>query len=495
MAAALAAPAPLSRRLAALAPWVAVPVATLFLVSAEMKPATSDVVSELSGNGAYEFFAAFRNNELSYPRFYATLPSERVLQVARELVGGDDPYWIEPAKGGMHRVVFDPRPDLPLNVVLVSVESLGAEFLGSFGNREGLTPNLDALATRSLFFSQVYATGNRTCAAWKRSRCRCRPRPAIDRQAPAQRAALHARSVFEDRGFDTAFVYGGYGYFDNLNYFFSNNDYRVVDRTALAAARSTTRTSGGCRRGPLHARPARDGQVEEGRRQAPLLHARHDHQQPPALHLPAGPHRHSLRNGSLGRGEVHRLRDRRIPPQGEGPRLVRRHGVRDHRRPRRSARGTQQIRSPSTASPLMITRRSTVTPGRFERLMSQIDIGPTLLGLMNMGYSSKFYGHDVFQSPPEADRALVGNYQTLGYMKDWPARDADARAARSAVPDLPRSWGCQGRAASPKGAARRGDQPLPERLGALQRRACSATRGESRAPPAADSRVLPAATP
>jgi hypothetical protein len=50
--------------------------------------------------------------------------------------------------------------------------------------------------------------------------------------------------------------------------------------------------------------------------------------------------------------------------------------------------------------------------------MSQIDIAPTLLGLLEMGYSSKFYGHDVFRVPESDDRALVGNYQTLGYMKD-----------------------------------------------------------------------------
>mgnify|MGYP000332735817 CR=1 FL=1 len=31
------------------------------------------------------------------------------------------------------------------------------------------------------------------------------------------------------RGYDTAFIYGGYGYFDNMNYFFGNNGYRVVN--------------------------------------------------------------------------------------------------------------------------------------------------------------------------------------------------------------------------------------------------------------------------
>ena len=35
------------------------------------------------------------------------------------------------------------------------------------------------------------------------------------------------------QGYETLFLYGGYGYFDNMNVFFSGNDYRVVDRTAF----------------------------------------------------------------------------------------------------------------------------------------------------------------------------------------------------------------------------------------------------------------------
>ena len=38
---------------------------------------------ELASNGPYQFFAAFRNNELDYPQFYATLPAEQVTQQIR----------------------------------------------------------------------------------------------------------------------------------------------------------------------------------------------------------------------------------------------------------------------------------------------------------------------------------------------------------------------------------------------------------------------------
>ena len=48
--------------------------------------------------------------------------------------------------------------------------------------------------------------------------------------------------------------------------------------------------------------------------------------------------------------------------------------------------------------------------------MSQIDYAPTLLGLLNFSYPSRFFGRDVL-SPAARDlpgRALIANYQKLG---------------------------------------------------------------------------------
>jgi phosphoglycerol transferase MdoB-like AlkP superfamily enzyme len=59
-----------------------------------------------------------------------------------------------------------------------------------------------------------------------------------------------------------------------------------------------------------------------------------------------------------------------------------------------------------------------VAPQRVDRLMSQIDIPPTLLGLLDFRYYTKFLGRDILHSPPESDRAFVGNFQTLAMMKD-----------------------------------------------------------------------------
>jgi len=49
--------------------------------------------------------------------------------------------------------------------------------------------------------------------------------------------------------------------------------------------------------------------------------------------------------------------------------------------------------------------------------MSQIDVMPTLFGLLNFNYQSKFYGQDVLKENYKP-RALIATYQNLGLIKD-----------------------------------------------------------------------------
>jgi len=81
-----------------------------------------------------------------------------------------------------------------------------------------------------------------------------------------------------------------------------------------------------------------------------------------------------------------------------------------------NARGTSRIPVDKYLIPVFVYAPRHVEPRRVDRLMSQIDVPPTLLGLLDFDYYSKFFGRDVLNSPPESDRAFVANYQTLGYL-------------------------------------------------------------------------------
>jgi phosphoglycerol transferase MdoB-like AlkP superfamily enzyme len=82
-----------------------------------------------------------------------------------------------------------------------------------------------------------------------------------------------------------------------------------------------------------------------------------------------------------------------------------------------NARGTSRIPVDKYLIPLFVYAPAHVAPRRVDRLMSQIDIPPTVLGMLGFHYYSKFFGRDMTVAPPETDRAFVANYQTLGYLR------------------------------------------------------------------------------
>jgi len=68
--------------------------------------------------------------------------------------------------------------------------------------------------------------------------------------------------------------------------------------------------------------------------------------------------------------------------------------------------------------PAMIYSPANIQPARMERLMSQIDLGPTLLGMLNFSYDTKFFGYDIFKLEPGRERVFISTYQNLGYVKN-----------------------------------------------------------------------------
>jgi phosphoglycerol transferase MdoB-like AlkP superfamily enzyme len=305
-------------------------------------------------------------------------------------------------------------------VVLVSVESLGAEFLGAYGDKRGLTPNLDRLAKESLWFSRVYATGNRTVRGLEALSLSLPPTPgqSIVRR-PNNGDLFTLGSVFEDKGYGTIFAYGGYGYFDNMNAYFEANDYRAVDRRNIPAERIKFENVWGVADEHLY-----DQAIDEIDREKAAHGGRpvYVHVMTTSNHrpytYPAG--RIDIPSGKGREGAVkytdyavgYLLERARTRPWFKDTVFV---ITADHGA---SARGTAQIPVEKYLIPVFIYAPGQIAPRRVDRLMSQIDILPTLLGLLDFRYYSKFLGRDLLHSAPESDRAFVGNFQTLAYMKD-----------------------------------------------------------------------------
>jgi phosphoglycerol transferase MdoB-like AlkP superfamily enzyme len=67
--------------------------------------------------------------------------------------------------------------------------------------------------------------------------------------------------------------------------------------------------------------------------------------------------------------------------------------------------------------PLFIYSPGHVTPGKVNTQCSQMDIAPTVFGLLNLSYDSQFFGRDIMDMRPEEGRALLATYSRMGYLK------------------------------------------------------------------------------
>ena len=65
----------------------------------------------------------------------------------------------------------------------------------------------------------------------------------------------------------------------------------------------------------------------------------------------------------------------------------------------------------------MIYAPELISPGRVDRLMSQIDVPPTLLGLLDFSYTSRFMGYDIMKLEPGRERIFISTYQNIAYAR------------------------------------------------------------------------------
>ena len=448
-----ASPAPGSRRgrwraavAVLLLPWLSWKLADID----RMQFSPNAYANELSGNGLVTLAAALRRNDLDYQRFYATLPPARAAQILAGLGVEREPLTEalktdpdEEESFNPQRVPFK-RP--PRNIVLITVESLSAKYLGSFGNDEKLTPQLDRIAAQGLLFTRLYATGTRTVRGLEALTLGTPPIPgqAIVRR-PDNEHLTTLGEILRRQGYATYFLYGGYGYFDNMNAYFAGNDYAVVDRTGFPKASVGFANVWGVADEYLfdNALTELDQAHAAGRPFLAQLMTTSNHRPftyPDGridIPSPGG------RNGgvkytdyAIGRF-IDQAKDK--PWFADTLFVI----VADHCA---SAAGKTKLPVPGYHIPAIFYAPALLAPGRFDRLASQIDLPPTLLDVLGLPGDDHFFGESLFEQRPGDERAFISNYQELGYYKHdklvvlGPKRrvetfavDAEGRATPTAV--------------------------------------------------------------
>ena len=369
------------------------------------------VNNELAANGISSFFQALRTNELDYGTFYQTLERSTAFKVMRAQLAGEGGTF-PPVNGedNLSRHHDGSSTGLGrLNVVVVVEESLGAGFVGAYGDQRDLTPNFDALAKEGLLFTQAFATGTRTVRGLEAITASFPPIPSESIiKRPGSEGIATWGSVMAQQGYHTSFLYGGYGAFDNMNPFYRGNGFAVSDRSDIKDPQFTN--IWGVSDGDLF-RHALDYFDEQSHAETPffsIIMSTSNHkpytfpQGVPGVKASGGNRSDGIRyadyalGGFLLQARSHAWFDRTLFV------VVADHDARVY--------GRAQVPVNNYRIPLLVYAPATVKPQRVDTPTSQIDIAPTILGMLGLEYTAPFYGRDVLHASASPSQPILLNH-------------------------------------------------------------------------------------
>ncbi len=406
-------------RLKATAAFLVFPALSYLIVDQSLHQISNNkFINEIAANGPYQFFAAFKNNEIDYHQFYALGDDQVLSNEIKQLVSSGQAVANEKSIYDIKREIKASPPEKRLNVIMVMVESLSADFFTRFGNKEHITPFMDKLFDEGLLFTNFYATGTRTDRGLEALTLSVPPTPGRSIvKRPDNGKLFSLGRVLQQKGYDTVFLYGGRGYFDNMNEFYSGNGYRIIDQTDLTKDEIHFKNAWGVADEDVYQRALKEADKDFAEHKPFLFQIMTTSNHRPFT-FPDG--KVDLASGTGRSGAVkytdyaiqHLIDDAKTKPWFDDTLFV---VVADH-----CAGSARKAELPveNYHIPFFIYAPKQVAPQKIATLSSQIDVAPTVLGLLNVNYESEFFGKDIRQMKPEEGRALIGNYQKLGLFKD-----------------------------------------------------------------------------
>ena len=364
------------------------------------------VAKELTANGISSFFQAFRTNQLDYKQYYRNKDSLEMFSLLRKKLLDNGGTFISKQPENISRRFSGKTDGLgKLNVVVIVEESLGCEHMDACGKGLNIdsamaeqpyqmTPFLDAFARQGLFFNRAYATGTRTVRGLEAISASFPPIPSesIMKRPGGDDIATWGK-VMRENGYQTSFLYGGYGQFDNMNPFFRGNGFAISDRLDIKNPIFTNIWGVSDQDLFRHACSYFDDLSQQGKPFFSLIMSTSNHS---PYTFPAGIPGVIPKGGGRNEGVIYA--DYSLASFFARARqhswyadtlfvIVADHGARVY--------GEAQIPIASYEIPLLIIAPGRISPKQIQTPISQIDIAPTVLGLLGLPYQAPFLGRDV----------------------------------------------------------------------------------------------------
>lgn len=419
---------PISKRFALFYVLIPALILSLILKNKQADFSNNLVLNELGKNGTFSFFSAFKSNELDYETFYPKIDDKEAYSVLKKNLLQENQAYATNKWDDISRTTKSDNEQRP-NVILIAIESFSGDFLKAFGNKDNLTPNYDKLANEGIFFTNLYATGTRTVRGMEALTLSVPPTPgnSIVRR-PDNQNLFSVATIFKEKNYQPYFIYGGDGYFDNMNNFFGGQGFDIVDRNRgnpLSDEIKTQRfnipdnevsfeNAWGICDEDLYKQSIKyadkSSKINKPFFQFVMTTSNHKPYTFPAgkIDLPQGDRNGAVKYTDYALGKF--LADAKTKPWFKNTVFV---IVADHCA---SSAGKWEINIDKHHIPAIIYNLPQKAE-KINRLTSQIDLMPTLFGYLGWNYTTSLYGKDINQTKIGDERAFIGNYRTLGMLK------------------------------------------------------------------------------
>jgi phosphoglycerol transferase MdoB-like AlkP superfamily enzyme len=378
---------------------------------AKQENSSNIFTNELQANGLYKFVVAFQNNELEFEKFYPTLSNEKAFALVHEQ--------IQLSKGkSIERTIALNSAEIKKNVVLITVESLSEEFLEQYGDTKHLTPFLSDLANKSLQFTNLYATGNRTVRGLEAVTL-CLPPSAAESVVKREdnKNKFSTGSVFKKKGYTVKYMYGGDAFFDNMDLFFGGNGYEILDKKTFKPEEITFSNIWGVCDEDMYNKA-----IKEMNKEAAFGKPFFNHIMTVSNHRPFTypegkidiPGNSKSRDGGVKYTDYALQQFFKMAAQQPWFKNTVFVIVADHCA---SSSGKTELPLEKYRIPAIVYAPGFIAPKHENKLMSQIDLMPTVMGLLNFSYTSSFFGQDIYHET-YTPRAFIATYQDLGMIKN-----------------------------------------------------------------------------
>ncbi len=190
-------------------------------------------LNELAKNGLISLVHAAITNDEEYLGKYPTVEGIGALAVLRKTLQQENTRYIDPMGTDFPilREVSNPGPVQMPNIVVVIEESFGSNLVDTLDNQTGveITPNLTRLAKEGVWFTNIYASGDRTVRGLEAILTSFAPIPGISTaRRPGSKGMYSVPDLLGKKGYSSAMLYGGQAMFDNMGSFWDGIGFENV---------------------------------------------------------------------------------------------------------------------------------------------------------------------------------------------------------------------------------------------------------------------------